>query len=58
MSPDAKAILKLRIGQSFQVATETARQNVLRSAKLLGVRIVTRARNGKRGGFTVTRLPE
>jgi hypothetical protein len=46
----------LRIGQSFHVKTESERTQVLNIANIVGKRISTRAR--KRGGFTVTRLPE
>jgi len=46
----------LRIGHSFKVETHEDRQKVLDEARKLLVRIVTRKR--KRGGFTVTRLPE
>jgi hypothetical protein len=49
-------IKSLRIGKSFSVVTESERVQVLNAAKALGRRIVTKAR--KRGGFTVTRLPE
>ena len=46
----------LRIGKSFCVKTESERTQALNVAKVLGLRIATRER--KRGGFTVTRLPE
>lgn len=49
-------IKSLRIGRSFAVKSESERTQVLNIAKILGLRIITRAR--KRGGFTVTRLPE
>jgi hypothetical protein len=49
-------IKSLRIGKSFSVITESERVQALNVAKALGRRIVTKAR--KRGGFTVTRLPE
>lgn len=47
---------KLRIGQYFRVKTVAAREAILRDAKTLGINIHTRP--SKRGGFTVTRLPE
>jgi hypothetical protein len=46
----------LRIGKTFRVMTDAERQTVLREAKTLGLLIHTRP--SKRGGFTVTRLPE
>lgn len=49
-------IKSLRIGRSFKVDTHEDRQKVLDEARKLFVRVVTRKR--KRGGFTVTRLPE
>ena len=52
----ADEIKALRIGQSFNILTESQRVQVLNIAKILGLRIVTKAR--KVGGFTVTRLPE
>lgn len=51
-------IKTLRIGQSFAVKTESERVQALNIAKILGLRIATRARDNKHGGFTVTRLPE
>lgn len=53
-----RRIKTLRIGQSFAVKTESERVQALNIAKILGLRIATRARDNKRGGFTVTRLPE
>ncbi len=47
----------LRLGQSFNVKTASERTMVLNIAKILNLRISTRAR-GKANGFTVTRLPE
>jgi hypothetical protein len=49
-------VKSLRIGQSFHVKTESERTQVLNTAKILALRIITRAR--KRGGFTVIRLPD
>jgi hypothetical protein len=49
-------VKSLRIGQSFVVKTHKERQKVLDDARELLIRVVTRER--KRGGFTVTRLPE
>jgi hypothetical protein len=46
----------LKVGRSFNVKTESERTQALNVANILGRRIITRAR--KRGGFTVTRLPE
>jgi hypothetical protein len=49
-------IKKLRLGQTFVVRTDTDRQRATQIAKAQGKLVSTRAR--KRGGFTVTRLPE
>ena len=49
-------IKTLRIGRSFRVTSESERTQVLNAAKVLGRKVTTRA--SKRGGFTVTRLPE
>lgn len=49
-------VKRLRIGQSFNIKTESERTQVLNIAAILDLRIATRKR--KRGGFTVTRLPE
>ncbi len=49
-------ITKLRIGQSFAVKTEAERQKASQIANHQGKEVHTRKR--KRGGFTVTRLPE
>ncbi len=51
----------LRLGESFNVKTGSERTMVLNIAKILNLRISTRARGdktGKANGFTVTRLPE
>jgi hypothetical protein len=57
---DKKEILaklqKLRLGQTFKVKTDLERKSALNLAFAIGILITTRAR--KRGGFTVTRLPE
>lgn len=49
-------IKRLRLGQTFIVQTETERQKATQIALAQGRLVSTRKR--KRGGFTVTRLPE
>lgn len=49
-------IKALRIGQSVFLKSASERTMALNIAKVLGLRIATRAR--KSGGFTATRLPE
>jgi hypothetical protein len=51
-----KRLKQLRIGSTLRIKTKTERETVLRIAKVLGLLIHTRP--SKRGGFTVTRLPE
>lgn len=47
-------VKKLKVGRSFTVENETQRKEVLRIAKILGLRLITRAASD--GKFSVTRL--
>lgn len=49
-------IQRLRIGKSFRVENGNDRKEALKIASILGIILATR--ESKRGGFTVTRLPE
>lgn len=51
-------VKKLRIGKSFRVPNDLMRRYALTAARVLNIKLHTSASNGKRGGFTVTRLPE
>lgn len=47
-------VLRLKVGRSFTVTSESARKEVLKIASILGWNITSKA---KKGGFSVTRMP-